>query len=164
MALPLSVVVRPSTGASEYPTLVEIWADAVRVTHDFLDPADFARIRGNLSDAYFPAVSLVVAEHETRPVGFAGVLDGGLEMLFVSPQAAGRGVGSALLEHVLDQHGVDRVDVNEQNPAAFGFYVRRGFEVAGRSDTDGDGRPYPILHLRRAAVGGVPGTEATQSS
>ncbi len=161
---PIPVVIRPVWGESEFPALVEIWADAVRDTHDFLDPADFARIQGNLATAYFPAVTLVVAEHEGRPLGFAGVLDGGLEMLFVSPHAAGQGVGSALLEHALGEHGVVRVDVNEQNPAALGFYVRRGFEVVGRSETDGDGRPYPILHLRRAAVGRVPGTEATQSS
>lgn len=158
----LPVVVRPAAGAAEFPVLAEIWADAVHATHDFLDPADFARIQGNLTSAYFPAVSLLVAEHSGRAVGFAGVLDGGLEMLFVSPAAAGHGVGSALLQHVVDQHGVTRVDVNEQNPAAFGFYVRRGFEVVGRSETDGDGRPYPILHLRRTPPEGASGGASTK--
>ncbi|MFK4790249.1 GNAT family N-acetyltransferase [Microbacterium sp. ZW T5_56] len=142
------VVIRSSVGESDYPALETIWADAVRATHDFLDPADFERIASNLSGAYFPAVSLVVAELEGQPVGFAGVLDGGLEMLFVSPTAAGHGIGSASLRHVVDERGVTRVDVNEQNSAAFGFYERRGFEVVGRGETDGDGRPYPILHLR----------------
>ena len=41
------------------------------------------------------------------------------------------------------------VDVNEQNHGAVGFYRHIGFEVTGRSDLDDQGRPYPLLHLRR---------------
>ncbi len=41
------------------------------------------------------------------------------------------------------------VDVNEQNTQALDFYLRRGFHVVGRSPLDGQGRPYPLLHLRR---------------
>lgn len=41
------------------------------------------------------------------------------------------------------------LDVNEQNEQAVGFYLHMGFEVAGRSELDGTGKPYPLLHLRR---------------
>jgi putative acetyltransferase len=41
------------------------------------------------------------------------------------------------------------VDVNEQNTYAAAWYLRRGFVTIGRSETDADGRPYPLLHLRR---------------
>lgn len=141
------LVIRPAVGASEYPALVDIWRSAVRATHDFLEADDFARIEGDLASAYLPAVTLVVAERGGRPVGFAGVVEGGLEMLFVDATARGAGIGSALLAHVLAEHGVRRVDVNEQNPGAHGFYLSRGFVQVGRSELDGDGRPYPILHL-----------------
>lgn len=43
--------------------------------------------------------------------------------------------------------GIRRVDVNEQNVQAAGFYARLGFRVTGRDATDPSGRPYPILHL-----------------
>jgi putative acetyltransferase len=43
------------------------------------------------------------------------------------------------------------VDVNEQNPEARGFYERLGFTVVARSELDGTGRPFPLLHLRRPA-------------
>lgn len=142
--------IRPGTGPEEFPLLVEIWRSAVLATHGFLDPADFARIEGNLASAYFPAVTLLVAERAGRPIAFAGVVDGGLEMLFVSDDARGGGVGSALLATVVAHHGVTRVDVNEQNTAAHGFYLARGFERVGRSELDSDGRPYPILHLELA--------------
>lgn len=146
-----SLTIRPALGPDEYPALVDIWRSAVCATHDFLAEGDFARIEGNLAAAYFPAVTLVVAERDGVPVGFAGVADGGLEMLFVDDSARGTGVGSELLAHAIEQLGVTRVDVNEQNPGAHGFYVSRGFEEVGRSEVDGDGQPYPILHLTLAA-------------
>ncbi|GAA2826067.1 chorismate mutase [Leucobacter komagatae] len=145
------LAIRPALGPDEYPALVDIWRSAVRATHDFLAEGDFARIEGNLAAAYFPAVTLVVAERGGVAVGFAGVAEGGLEMLFVDDSARGTGVGSALLAHAIERLGVTRVDVNEQNPGAHGFYVSRGFEEVGRSELDGDGQPYPILHLALAA-------------
>ena len=70
-----------------------------------------------------------------------------LEMLFVAPGARGKGFGRQLVNHVTRHCGVRRVDVNEQNPQAAGFYERMGFRTAGRDATDPSGRPYPILHM-----------------
>ncbi|GAA1779148.1 GNAT family N-acetyltransferase [Leucobacter iarius] len=144
---PAPLEIRPDHGPAEYPALVAIWRSAVRATHGFLDEADFTRIEQALAPAYLPAVALTVAERDGRPVGFAGTAEGALEMLFVDDRARGTGVGSALLAHVRASQGVVRVDVNEQNPGAHGFYLSRGFVQVGRSELDGDGRPYPILHL-----------------
>ena len=47
------------------------------------------------------------------------------------------------------QHlNADELDVNEQNPQALGFYFKQGFEVIGRSEVDGMGQHYPLLHMR----------------
>ncbi|MDO5644662.1 MAG: GNAT family N-acetyltransferase [Dermabacter sp.] len=140
-------LIRPSVGSSEYPQLVDIWRSAVLATHDFLDPSDAERIEDSLIPQYFPAVSMLVAEGPSGPVGFAGVAEGNLEMLFVLNSVRGTGVGTALLNEAIAQHGVTTVDVNEQNTGALGFYLKRGFVRVGRSELDGDGRPYPLLHL-----------------
>ncbi|WP_152353854.1 acetyltransferase [Brachybacterium subflavum] len=145
-----NLTIRPTIGAAEYPVLVEIWRSAVEATHDFLAPSDREEIAAHLPGDYLPAVELSVAERDGRPVGFSGVSDGELQMLFVHASARGSGVGSALLRHAIRSQGVTRVDVNEQNPQAAGFYAHHGFEVAGRSERDDAGRPYPILHLRLA--------------
>ena len=139
--------IRACRGPEEYTALVDIWRSAVRATHDFLDESDFARIESHLASDYFPAVTLTVAETDEGPVGFAGVHDGGLEMLFVSDSARGHGVGSALLAEVITNQAVSTVDVNEQNHGAHGFYLSKGFVQVGRSELDGDGRPYPTIHL-----------------
>lgn len=142
------LVIRPSIGAAEYPALAAIWRSAVDATHDFLAEADRDEIESALQSVYFPAVVLSVAERDGRPVGFSGALDGTLEMLFIDATQRGSGVGSALLAHAIEEHGVTEVDVNEQNVSAAGFYAHRGFEVVGRSETDEAGRPYPLLHLK----------------
>lgn len=148
---PHATTIRPVHGPAEYPQLVEIWRSAVRATHDFLSEEDFARIEDNLAGSYFPAVSLIVADRGGRPVGFAGVAAGNLEMLFVSDDARGSGIGSELLREAIGSLGATQVDVNEQNVDALGFYLSRGFVRVGRSELDGDGKPYPILHLELPA-------------
>ncbi len=139
---------RSSNGVAEYPALVAIWRSAVDATHDFLADAHRNDIESHLESDYFPAVTLSVAELDGQSVGFSGVLDGNLEMLFVDATQRGSGIGTALLRHAITEHGATKVDVNEQNVSAAGFYAHRGFEVIGRSETDEAGRPYPLLHLK----------------
>jgi putative acetyltransferase len=147
-------VIRTSVGPAEYPALVAIWRSAVGATHDFLSAADREEIESRLASEYFPAVRLTVAEVDGEPVGFAGTAEGSLEMLFVHAAHRGGGIGSALLGAVMAEHHVTRVEVNEQNPQAVGFYQHHGFAFAGRTETDEAGRPYPILHLRLAGPAG----------
>ncbi|MBP2383320.1 acetyltransferase [Brachybacterium sacelli] len=131
----------------EYPQLMRVWRSAVDATHDFLTEQHRAEIEQNLSDVYLPAVKVVVAERRGRLIGFAGTDSKKLEMLFVDAEYRGGGIGSTLLDHVMAAHGVTSVDVNAHNEQAVGFYRRAGFTVTGRSATDDDGRPYPLLHM-----------------
>lgn len=127
----------------------------MRATHDFLGESDLAALvpqvrEAFLAEGFLEAVRLACVRSAggAEVVGFSGVVDGKLEMLFVDPAWRGRGVGSRLLRHALESQAVDRVDVNEQNGQAVGFYLRMGFEIAGRSELDGQGNPFPLLHLR----------------
>ncbi len=95
-----------------------------------------------------------MAERGDEVVGFAGVADHKLEMLFVDAGHRGSGVGSALLAYVIDVDSVRFVDVNEDNAEAVAFYRNRGFAVVGRSDLDDDGRPYPLLRMERLSLDG----------
>ena len=88
----------------------------------------------------------------TRQIaGFCGVHDGNIEMLFIAPEARGSGVGRLLVAYAINRQGARRVDVNEQNAQALGFYQHLGFGVTGRSPLDGQGKPYPLLHMALAA-------------
>jgi pimeloyl-ACP methyl ester carboxylesterase len=87
-----------------------------------------------------------------HPLGFIAQEDGQIEMLFVAPDLHGKGVGSQLLDSVARDHDELRVDVNEQNLSGRRFYSAKGFTEVGRSSLDSSGRPFPLLHLRRARI------------
>lgn len=132
----------------QYPQLVEIWEASVRATHHFLTEADIQFFKPMLAKDFFPMVELVVAQEDDGHIlGFAGVADHKIEMLFIRPECRGQGIGKQLLFHAIHQMGATKVDVNEQNEQAVSFYQHMEFEVAGRSDLDGMGKPFPLLHL-----------------
>ena len=57
------------------------------------------------------------------------------------------GIGAETGFAAIHAGGVRYVNVNEQNPAALGFYRHMGFVVTGRSAIDGQDRPFSLLHL-----------------
>lgn len=135
--------------AAELNALTRLWEASVRATHHFLAPGDIDFFRPIVRREALPAAELyVLRDAQGRFTAFAGVEGDKLEMLFVDPAHRGRGAGSSLVRHLVAR-GVRRVDVNEQNSAAAGFYARMGFRTVARDPLDGTGRPYPILHLER---------------
>jgi putative acetyltransferase len=134
---------------SDYSELVRVWEASVRATHDFLPDSYICLLRELLLDQYLDAVMLICCKDaRQRIIGFAGVAAGRVEMLFIEPGSRGQGVGKRLLQYAINELNAYQLDVNEQNPQALGFYLRQGFEIVGRSETDGMGQPYPLLHLR----------------
>lgn len=77
-----------------------------------------------------------------------GIEERKLEMLFVSPQYRGMGIGKQLLQYGIKNYSVSELGVNEQNPSAKGFYEHMGFQVYKRTDRDEQGNPYPILCMQ----------------
>lgn len=145
--------IRLATGADHEP-LTLLWRRSVEATHIFLPPAEVERLFEDVRRLYLPGVeALWLAErHEAsaeggRPVGFMGCNGTQVEMLFVDPACFRCGVGTALLAHAKAVHQQLALDVNEQNPQALAFYKRQGFRIAGRSAQDGQGMPYPLLHM-----------------
>ena len=131
--------------------VVAIWAAAVDATHDFLTPEDRAAL-GREVEAFLPTAPLMLAvDDRDRPLGFMLIVGSHMEALFIEPQHRGAGVGAMLIDYALAVHPVLTTDVNAQNDQAVGFYEHMGFERTGWSATDGQGRPYPLIHLRFGA-------------
>ena len=135
----------------DVPRALEIWRAAVDATHGFLTPADRAEIDGMVANDFLPKVALLLAvDAADHPLGFL-VMDGEMiDALFVDPAVHGRGVGTLLLTHALSLAPEAIVDASEQASNALPFYEARGFVRTGRSETDPQGRPYPLVHLRYA--------------
>jgi putative acetyltransferase len=134
--------------------LLALWERSVRATHEFLTEDDIVGLRPHVARALRDdALELwVLAGAGDVPVGFMGLAGDDIAALFLEPAHRGRGGGRRLVAHAQALRGGElTVDVNEQNPAARGFYEALGFVVAGRSPLDPDGRPFPMLHMRRPA-------------
>jgi putative acetyltransferase len=127
--------------------VIDIWRRAVDATHDFLSPDDRLAIDAMVCDFLPQAPLWLAVDANDRPLAFMLVDGGHMEALFVDPACRGTGVGAALVRHALALHPGMTTDVNEQNAQAIGFYERMGFVRTGRSPLDGQGRPYPLIHL-----------------
>ncbi|GAB3660617.1 GNAT family N-acetyltransferase [Echinicola sediminis] len=137
-----------SIAPSEFLQVVEVWEASVRATHRFLKPGDIDHYKPLILNQYLLLVKLAcVREDGGRILGFIGVAEKKVEMLFVHPKAFGRGIGKALMDYAVKELGACLVDVNEDNHEAVGFYKHLGFEVINRSWQDQQGNPYPILHM-----------------
>jgi putative acetyltransferase len=147
------VNIRPAI-PGDHARLLTIWQESVRATHSFLSEADIAELLPVVRDVALPQLELwVLCDEESDPVGFMGLCGSKVEALFMAPAFFRRGGGRQLLEHARRLKGLPlTVDVNEQNPAAVAFYESNGFRVIGRSPLDGNGRPFPLLHLEWTAA------------
>lgn len=132
-----------------YAEMLDVWENSVRATHDFISEKDIAFFKPIILEQAFPAVTLrCVKANCGAIVGFVGVDQNKIEMLFVLNNMRGKGVGSLLLNYAVEQLSANSVDVNEQNPLAVGFYLHKGFKLVSRSELDGMGKPFPILHMK----------------
>lgn len=130
--------------------LTDVWEEAVRSSHHFLAEEDIAFFRPLVRNEYLGAVRLfVIHGADGRIAAFMGLSNEMIEMLFVRPGEQGQGYGKAFVNFATRVCHIDKVDVNEQNPQALGFYRRMGYRVTGRDALDTTGKPFPILHLQR---------------
>ncbi|WP_286235830.1 GNAT family N-acetyltransferase [Thalassotalea sediminis] len=135
---------------SDYAEMLMVWENSVRATHDFITEDDIAFFKPIIIEQAFPAVTLHCVKDKNKHIlGFIGLYETKVEMLFLLEKARGKGIGKMLLQYAIDKYAVTHVDVNEQNPNAVGFYQHMGFNITSRSPLDDMGKPFPILHLSR---------------
>lgn len=132
------------------PDLLRIWLEASRLGHPFLGEETLQAQLPTIRDHYLPhADNWVAGSGPAR--GFIGLVGNHVGGLFVSPSAHRSGIGRALIEHAAGRCGELTVEVYERNEGAAAFYRRCGFEQTGRKPRDDDGRPLPLLCMRRSA-------------
>lgn len=128
--------------------ILKIWEMSVEATHHFLSSEDQAFYKEQIPK-FLDVVELSLWYDDDQAIGFSGGNSYELDMLFLDPTFIGKGYGHSILTWLIENKNISFVDVNKQNETAKNFYLKHGFEVASESQTDGFGKPYPILHLKR---------------
>lgn len=137
-------------GKNEFPALLDVWESSVRATHHFLAAGDIELFRNIIREKeVFSHVNMLCARDPDNSIlGFIGTSEDNIEMLFIHADARGKGIGKLLLQHAIGNLNIRKVYVNEQNAQAVQFYEHFGFRTVSRSEQDGMGKPYPILHMQ----------------
>lgn len=134
---------------SHYDEMIVVWESSVRATHAFLSEDIILSLKKDIVEQYFPMLNTYIAIDNNNVIhGILGTAENKLGMLFVDANSRGYGCGKLLTTFAINTLHIDELDVNEQNPQAIGFYLHIGFEQIGRSELDGQGNPFPLLHLR----------------
>ena len=129
--------------------LLKVWESSVKATHLFLSASEMESMKKYVPQALKEIPHLIIAENENQvPVGFMGIAERRLAMLFISRGERGKGFGKELLKYGIETYSVADLAVNEQNPLAKGFYEYMGFEVYKRTERDEQGNPYPLLYMK----------------
>lgn len=131
----------------DYVEITEVWEASVRATHTFLSEDDIQYYKPLILNEYLKAVTLFCTRDQNEITGFLGLDDDKIEMLFIRPDYRGKGVGKALLDFAITEKKARKVDVNEQNEQAVGFYEYLGFKTVKREPLDPNGKPFPILSM-----------------
>lgn len=130
--------------------LLVIWETSVIKTHLFLTKEDIQTIKIDVKTALETVENLYVFYDDKKHIqGFIVIEKQKVEMLFVDANVRGQGIGKQLLLFAIAHFDVRYVDVNEQNQQAVEFYYHMGFQQQSRSESDDQGRPFPILHFVR---------------
>ncbi|MFN3530713.1 MAG: GNAT family N-acetyltransferase [Bacteroidia bacterium] len=132
--------------------LIEVWEKSVLATHDFLNAPDFIEIKKIVKTIDFSAFETYCLLESNNVIGFLGTANQKIEMLFLSPEHIGTGLGAKLLNFAVHELNATQVDVNEQNLKAVAFYSKSGFKTYERTNQDDQGKNYPLLRMELTSL------------
>lgn len=145
----IDIEILDNINKEDMDNILDVWESSVRATHTFLNEENIISIKPQVKEgAYYVSKLVCVRNNKGAIQAFMGVNDDKIEMLFVSDDYRGEGIGKRLIEYAINALNIKYVDVNEQNMQGVGFYKHMGFDIFKRSEFDEQGNPFPILHMK----------------
>jgi putative acetyltransferase len=119
--------------------LISIWDNAEALAHPFLASKVRDQVRRDMLNLYLPNAETWVLEDDGVPVGFIAMIDKEIGGLFLDPSQQGKGLGRAMVDHVVAIKGPLTVEVFKDNKIGLPFYERYGFAVTGEGMFEASG-------------------------
>ncbi|TKG93636.1 GNAT family N-acetyltransferase [Puteibacter caeruleilacunae] len=132
-------------------TVIEIWNNAIRSTHHFLAEEDIRILEKKTLVDLLDRINIFgICNSNNQILGFIGLLNSTIEMLFINPDSFGKGIGTRLLNYAVNVEGASKLEVYEVNTKAITLYESFGFKIVSRNPVDEIlGKPFPILTMKR---------------
>ena len=135
--------------------IISVWEKSVIATHQFLHKEDFVEIKALFQNYDFEVLDMFCLMDRDAVIGFIGLHNYKIEMLFLDPAYIGKGLGKQLIQFAISKRGAKLVDVNEQNTNAKSFYEKFGFQTYERTEKDDFGKNYPLLRMELREIGNL---------
>ena len=135
------MIVRPAR-FEDIPTLAAIAERSYRAAfagileHEVLAGRDAAFFAERFASSW---ERMLVALENDAPIGFLLMTDGHIDMLFMDPDAGGKGSGALLLAEV-EARGAKSLECFRDNHGARRFYERHGWRVTQEYERDFAGK------------------------
>ena len=82
--------------------LLEVWESSVKATHLFLSIEEIENIKKYIPQALKEIPYLIIVENNNIPIAFMGIAEQKLEMLFITDNERGKGIGKELLNYGIE--------------------------------------------------------------
>lgn len=123
-------------GETDVDSVLDIWYEASELAHPFLEAAFVEKVKNDMREIYLPHSKTWVYEEDDKVVGFISMLENEIGGLFVKPDEHARGIGTQLVDYVLDMNNQIEVEVFEKNSIGRAFYNKYGFVLVKQYQHD----------------------------
>lgn len=107
--------------------IMNIWYGASTLAHPFLDPAFVEKVKKDMREIYIPNAKTWVYEENNTVIGFISMVNNEIAGLFVMPDQHSKGIGTRLVNHIIELYEDLEVEVFEKNIIGRAFYDKYGF-------------------------------------
>lgn len=113
---------------SDLEDILDIWSQSSSLAHPFLATEFVEKVKKDMRELYIPNSETWVYEENGKVIGFVGMMGNEIGGLFVLPNHHAKGVGTKLVNYILESFDELEVEVFTKNKIGRAFYNKYGFE------------------------------------
>ncbi len=109
--------------------ILDVWVQASTLAHPFLEKEFVEKVKNDMRELYIPNSETWVHEQNDKVIGFIGMMENEIGGLFVLPGHHSKGIGTQLVNFILNTHKELEVEVFKKNKIGRAFYDKYGFKT-----------------------------------
>jgi putative acetyltransferase len=124
----------------ELDKVMEIWKLSTIKAHKFIDKKYWENNYDVVKNVYIPAADTFVYDDGQEIIGFISIINNEfIGALFIDIDYQGLGIGSKLIDYVINKYKKLELAVYKENQDAVEFYKKKGFKVIKEQQNEDSG-------------------------